>query len=121
MYNCNPDKAPKVRAIVERDLNQMRTENVSAEELHRAKALLLRQISLGESSVEAIASHILDRAQSGLPLEEPFEAKKYFALTADDIRIAFAKLIRTEDLVQVVRGPLSAAVRYTPQRRQNIP
>jgi hypothetical protein len=57
--------------------------------------------------VEAIASHILNRAQSGLPLEEPFEAgKKYFALTADDIRIAFAKLIRTEDLVQVVRGPL---------------
>jgi zinc protease len=121
-YNCDPEKTPKVRAIVERDLNQMRTENVSDQELHQAKALLLRQIPLKESSVEAIASDILDRAQSGLPLEEPFEsAKKYFALTADDIRIAFAKLIRTEDLVQVVRGPRSAAVRYTPQRRRKIP
>jgi zinc protease len=37
MYDCDPEKAPKVRAIVERDLNQMRTENVSAQELHQAK------------------------------------------------------------------------------------
>jgi zinc protease len=121
-YSCNPEKASKVRAIVERDLNQMRTENVSAQELHQAKALLLRQIPLRESSVETIALDLLDRAQSGLPLDEPFEAgKKYFTLTADDIRIAFAKVIRIEDLVQVVRGPGSATVRNTPPRRQELP
>jgi zinc protease len=122
MYDCDPEKADDVRAIIERDLNQMRTENVSARELHQAKALLLRQISLRESSVDAIASDILDRAQSGLSLDEPFDAgKKYVALTADDIRIAFANVIRTGDLVQVVRGPVSPLVNHMSPRRRALP
>jgi zinc protease len=120
-YDCNPEKAASVRAIIERDLNQMRTENVSPQELHQAKALLLRQIPLRESSVDAIASDILDRAQSGLPLDEPFNAgQKYVALTADDIRIAFAKLIRTEDLVQVIRGPVPSSISSMSPRRREL-
>ena len=38
-YGCDPDKVSKARALIERDLNQMRTENVSDAELHQAKAL----------------------------------------------------------------------------------
>jgi zinc protease len=122
MYDCEPEKASQVRAIVERDLNQMGNQNVSAQELHRAKALLLRQILLRQSSVEAVASDILDLAQSGLPLNEPSEAgMKYVALTADDIRTAFAKEIRVKDLVQVVRGPTIPQVGSTSQRRREIP
>ena len=96
----------KARGLVERDLNQMRTEPVSDAELHQAKALLLRQIPLGESSEEAVAGGMLARAQIGLPLDEPINAaRKYVALTAAEVMAAFARQVHTDDLVQVVRGP----------------
>jgi zinc protease len=41
-YGCDPQNVSKARGLVERDLSQMATENVSAAELHQAKALLLR-------------------------------------------------------------------------------
>ena len=105
-YGCDPDKVSKARALIERDLTQMRKEPVSAAELHQAKALLLRQIPLGESSEEAVAGGMLAHAMIGLPLDEPVRAaKKYAALTADDIKAAFARHVRTDNLVQVVRGP----------------
>jgi zinc protease len=105
-YGCNPENVAKARALIERDLNQMRTENVSDGELHQAKALLLRQIPLSESSEEAVATGMLNRAQIGLPLDEPIRAaKRYVELNADDVKAAFARAIRTDDLVQVVRGP----------------
>ncbi len=105
-YGCNPENVSKARALIQRDLNQMRTEDVSADELHQAKALLLRQIPLSESSEDAVAGGLLSRAEIGLPLDEPIRAaKKYFELNADEVKAAFAKHIRTDDLVQVVRGP----------------
>ncbi len=105
-YGSNPENVSKARALVQRDLNQMRTQNVSDAELHQAKALLLRQIPLSESSEEAVAHGLLGRAEIGLPLDEPIRAaKQYYALTADQVREAFAKYVRPDDLVQVVRGP----------------
>ena len=105
-YGCNPENVSKARALIQRDLEQMRTEDVSADELHQAKALLLRQIPLSESSEDAVAGGLLARARIGLPLDEPIRAaKKYAAIDADQIKAAFAKQIRTDDFVQVVRGP----------------
>jgi zinc protease len=105
-YGCNPENVSKAKALIQRDLNQMRTEDVSAGELHQAKALLLRQIPLSESSEDAVAEGLLRRAEIGLPLDEPIRAaKRYFELNADDVKNAFAKQIHGEDLVQVVRGP----------------
>jgi zinc protease len=105
-YGCNPENVSKARALIERDLNQMRTEPVSASELHQAKALLLRQIPLSESSEEAVAAGMLGRAEIGLPLDEPLNAaKKYLELNAAEVEAAFARFIQTGDLVQVVRGP----------------
>jgi zinc protease len=105
-YGCDPDKVLKARSLIQRDLDQLRMENVSADELHQAKALLLRQLPLSESSEESVAGGLLRRAEMGLPLDEPFRAaKRYFDLNADDVKAAFARQIRTGDLVQVVRGP----------------
>jgi zinc protease len=67
-YGCNPENVSKARALIQRDLQQMRTQDVSADELHQAKALLLRQISLNDSSEEAMAHGLLARAEIGLPL-----------------------------------------------------
>ncbi len=105
-YGCNPENVSKARGLIERDLNQMRTEPVSAGELHQAKALLLRELPLGESSEEAVAAGMLARAEIGLPLDEPARAAaKYVGLTADDVMKAFARKIGTASLAQVVRGP----------------
>jgi zinc protease len=105
-YGCNPENVSKARALIERDLDQMKTQNVSADELHQAKSLLLRQIPLSESSEDAVAEGMLRRAQIGLPLDEPIQAaKQYFALDADQVKAAFAKHLEVNDFVQVVRGP----------------
>jgi zinc protease len=105
-YGSDPDKVSKARALVERDLKQMATENVSEGELHQAKALLLRQIPLNESSEDAVAGLMLARAEMGLPLDESLRAAKtYVGLTAEQVKAAFARQVRTDNLVQVVRGP----------------
>ena len=70
-YGCDPGNVSKARALIERDLEQMRTQDVSADELHQAKALLLREIVLNESSEEAVARGLVARAELGLPLDEP--------------------------------------------------
>ncbi len=106
-YGCDPQNVSKARALIERDLGQMRTQDVSAGELHLAKALLLRQIPLSESSEGAVAEGLLRRAEIGLPLDEPIRAaKRYFDLDAAQVRKAFARQVRVDDLVQVVRGPV---------------
>jgi zinc protease len=105
-YGCDPQNVSKARALVERDLEQMRTQDVSADELHLAKAMLLRSIPLGESSEEGVAQGLLRRAVIGLPLDEPIvAAKKYYELDAAQIKAAFARHLKLDDIVQVVRGP----------------
>ncbi len=106
VYGCNPGNVFKARDIIVRDLDQMRTQDVSPAELQQAKALLLRQIPLSEASENAVANGLLSRAVTGLPLNEPvIAAQKYEALTADQVREAFAKYINPANLVQIVRGP----------------
>jgi zinc protease len=105
-YGCDPPNVSKARALIIRDLNAMRTTDVSDSELHQAKALLLRSIPLGESSENAIAGGLLSRAEIGLPLDEPIiAAQKYASLTAGDVKAAFARHINPDNLVQIVRGP----------------
>lgn len=105
-YGCDPPNVSKARALIVRDLDQMRTQDVSGPELQQAKALLLRQIPLSESSEDAVAGGLLGRAVMGLPLDEPIvAAKKYDALTADEVKAAFARDIEPQNLVQIVRGP----------------
>ena len=106
-YGCDPPNVSKARALIVRDLNAMRTTNVSETELHQAKALLLRSIPLSEASESAIAGGLLGRAEIGLPLDEPIRAaQKYAELTAGDIKAAFARDVDPSDLVQIVRGPV---------------
>jgi zinc protease len=105
-YGCDPENVSKARLLVERDLAAMRTENVSPAELQQAKALLLRQITLSESTEDAVAGGFVARALVGLPLDEPIRAaQRYYALSADAVRTAFEKWIRPGAFVQVVRGP----------------
>lgn len=106
-YASEPQNVSKAAALVKRDLTDMQTADVSASELQQAKALLLRQIPLADSSEESIAQGMLGRAQIDLPLDEPIRAaQRYFAMSAGEVRAAFAKWLRPNDFVQVVRGPM---------------
>ena len=105
-YGCDPQNVSKARALVQQELTAMQKENVTPAEMQQAKALLLRQSPLAESSEDDVAAGIIARARIGLPLNEPFNAAKhYFDLTADQVRAAFAKWIDPTRFVQVVRGP----------------
>lgn len=105
-YACDPHNVAGARAIIEKNLREMRTRTVSPKELLQAKTLLLRQISLGESSVRRIAERLLRLSLEGLPLDEPKRAaKRYREITASEVRSAFARWIRSGDFVQVTLGP----------------
>lgn len=105
-YGCDPKNVSKARELIQRDLTAMQKENVTDRELQQAKALLLRQIPLAESSESAVAGGLLARAQIGLPLDEPVRgAQIYFSMTADQVKVAFKKWLRPDGFVQIVRGP----------------
>ena len=105
-YGCDAQNVSKARLLVEQELAAMRTTEVSAAELEQAKGLVLRQITMSESSEDAVAGGFVARALMGLPLDEPIRAaERYYALTAEQVRAAFEKWIHPGALVQVVRGP----------------
>jgi zinc protease len=105
-YACDPPNVAKARAMILADLADIQKQPVTAQELHQAKLMLLRDIPLSESSVDQIANGWLARSGLGLPLDEPVQAGKiYTALGARDVRQAFAKWLRADGLVQVTQGP----------------
>ena len=105
-YACDPANVQKVHDAVARELDAMRTTPVTADELHRAKAVLLRQIPLGESSESSIAGGYISRLNLDLPLDEPMiAAKRYMDLDAAGVQTSFAKWVRPDALALVSRGP----------------
>ena len=105
-YACDPQNVSKAQDLVVSDLKSMQTQPVGIEELTRVKALLLRQIPLDESSVEDIAHNFLQRRDLNLPLDEPTQAaRRYIALTPEEVQQAFKRWIRPYDLVRVTQGP----------------
>ena len=105
-YACDPQNVSKARAIIVRDLKAIQSTLVTDDELRQAKATLLRQVPLSEASVESIAGGWISRSTIGLPLDEPvIAAHHYVELTPEQVKAAFAKWIRPDDLVQVTQGP----------------
>jgi zinc protease len=105
-YACDPPNVSQARAVILRDVADMQTKKVSAQELHQAKLMLLRDIPLGESSVDYIANGWLTYSGLDLPLDERVRAGKiYVKLDASDVKNAFAKWLRADGLVQVTQGP----------------
>jgi zinc protease len=105
-YGCDPPNVSKARAIIERDLKEMQTKPVTPHELEQAKAMILREIPLSESSLGSIAGGLLSRSLDDLPLDEPtIAAHKYLKLTAEQVKEAYSKWLRPGDFVQVTEGP----------------
>ncbi len=106
VYGCDPVNVGKARSLVIRDLDAMRSTAVSHDELTRAKILLIRQVPLGEASVDSIAARLLHLSVDGLPLNEALRAaRRYSTISAKEVQQAFSRWIRIRDLVQVTQGP----------------
>ncbi len=105
-YGCDPDKAAAAAAVVVKDLKQMQSEPISADDLKRAKGIMLRQIPLGEASFGAIGGQLLSLASQGRPLDAmTIAAQHYQQLTAAEVQKAYAEHIRPEAFVTAVKGP----------------
>jgi zinc protease len=105
-YACDPANVSKAADIVVREIKGMQTAPATPDELVRIKAMLIRQIPLGESSVDEIAHGLVGRADLGLPLDEPtIAARRYVELGANDVQAAFAKWMRPGDMARVTQGP----------------
>jgi zinc protease len=105
-YACDPQNVGRVQDMVTEEIRTMQKAPVSAEELRRAKALLLRRIALGEADVDNIAAGILRHAELGLPLDEPtIAARRFLALGAAEVQAAFSKWLRADAMVRVSEGP----------------
>ncbi len=105
-YASDPQNVTKAENIVVQNLRTMQEKPVGKEELDRVKAMVLRQLPLGEDSTEEIARGFLDRSDLDLPLDEPtIAAKRYIALTPDEVKAAFGNWIRPGDLVRITQGP----------------
>ncbi|HJS91450.1 MAG TPA: pitrilysin family protein [Steroidobacteraceae bacterium] len=105
-YACDPPNVSKAAAMVRREIAEMQRTPVGKEELLRVKELMVRQIPLEESSVDAIAGGIISRVDLGLPLDEPtIAARRYIELGPAQIESAFRKWMRPADLVRVSEGP----------------
>src|SRR5208282_5318677 len=98
-YACDPTNVSKAANIVRQELTSMQTTVVPDDELLRVKAMLLRRLPLAEASVEGIAHGLLGRRDLDLPLDEPtIAAHRYMELTSEDLRSAFQKWMRPDDL-----------------------
>ncbi len=105
-FGSDPPNVSKARKLAQRDLHAIQTVDVTPAELQQAKAILLRQLPLSESSEDAVAEDLLGDSLAGLPLDERHRAASIYAkLSAGQIRAAFAKYIRPNAFVQIVQGP----------------
>jgi zinc protease len=105
-YGADSVNVPKARALLIQDLTDMQSTAPSPGEMQQAVAMLLRDIPLAQASESSIAEGLLARALMGLPLDEPVRAaEKYTALTAEQVRAAFAQWVRPSDFVEVIQGP----------------
>ncbi len=105
-FGADGTDVPKADALVRRNLVAMQTTPVSEAELARAKAQVSRRLVMQGASVGSIATSYLRLTELDLPLDSQERAAAlYQAISAEEIRQAFAKWVRPDGLVQVVEGP----------------
>jgi zinc protease len=106
-FASDPQNVAKAADAVAQEMRAMQTVPVGSDELGRAKALLLREVPLHESSIDEIAQGLASRVELNLPLDEPtIAAQHYIDLTPAEVQGAFQKWMRPSDLVRTSQGPV---------------
>ncbi len=105
-FGADPDKVGRARTALVADIKDLQAHPVSDTELTRAKAQMLRRLPMQRASLDGLAALDLRLVDLGLPLDTPqVAAQHYYDATAEQVRVAFAKYLRADDLGEVVKGP----------------
>jgi zinc protease len=105
-YACDPKNIDAAERLVIADLQRLQAHPLSADELLRAKALLLAGVPIEQSSYDGVASLFLAYAQRHQPLDQYVnDGQQVLDATADSVQAAFAKFIRPDAFVRIVTGP----------------
>jgi zinc protease len=105
-YGSDPGKVAPVDELVRKNLDLMRDQAVSADELTNARQYQIRSIPVQVSSIDSIAGSLLSWSWHGEPLDQPMvAAKSYLTLTASQVQDAFKKYLQPQNMTQVVQGP----------------
>ena len=75
-YGCDPENVSKARALIQRDLNQMRTENVTPRRAAAGQGAAAAADSAGRVERGHGGGRLAGRAVIGLPLDEPIAGRK---------------------------------------------
>lgn len=105
-YGADPQNVARARKLVIDDLSALQTKPISAERLTRAKALIVGELPVRKESYDGLAQQLLTYASTDRPLDEDaIEARAQLAASPEQVRAAFAKWIRPNDLARIVEGP----------------
>jgi zinc protease len=105
-YACDPQNIVPAQAAVIADLQRVQTTPLSQNDLLRAKALLLGDVPIQQSSYSGVTTMFLRFSSQGLPLDQyQLDAQNYLGATAAQVQAAFAKWIRPTGFVRIVTGP----------------
>ncbi|MGH8427738.1 MAG: M16 family metallopeptidase [Gammaproteobacteria bacterium] len=104
-YGSYPAKVNEARTAAIEVLNDTVANPLSAEQLHLAKSIGLRQIQLSNQSVDAIGQGWLGRSEDGLPLDWDYVMARHFErLTAPEVQQAMKRYLDPARLSTIVLG-----------------
>jgi len=106
VFGASPKHVAQADKIIRQTLTDMANNPVTASELHRARAGLVRQVPLNAASAGSIGSGLLRSVRLNLPLDAPYRAERdYLHISAQGIKKAFKTHVRPGAQVQVIQGP----------------
>jgi zinc protease len=105
-FSAVPSKVDAADAVVRSELRRMQTQEVSAEELARAKTRVVAQQLNAEQATATIASDLMKIGMDGLPpTYYATLAQRYAGITPDQVRQAAQTWFHPDNLVEVRVGP----------------
>ncbi len=105
-FGSDPGNVARATTIIDRDLRDLAAKPPSDVEMRQAKTQVVRDLSLSEASVGSIAQGLANRADAGLPLDEPWRrGRAILGLNPADVQGAFAKYVDPSRFVEVIVGP----------------
>jgi zinc protease len=105
-FSAVPSKVDAAESVVRSELKRMQTEDVTADELARAKTRLVAEQLNAEQATSAIAGDLLRISLDDLkPSYYATLADRYAGITAADVRHAAQAYFHPDNLVEVRIGP----------------
>ncbi len=105
-FGSDPQNVSRAERLIVNDLTAMEKKPLSADQLLRAKALVLGALPVQKESFDGVAGAFLAYAVTDRPLDTDFQhARAEFAATGESVRAAMAKWVRPNGFARVMLVP----------------